>query len=140
MQPVSVSILPLSPSVYSSVSPFGSWLLKYLSAFAFPAFAFPTICRTKLLYAAPMLCPSNFSKLLFFLPIMLLCQDFVQIKMRQFSAFNLPEAQPACAFFRTLVRTHPATYNCNDCEFVWCYRRLLDIRRSNDRPVYNREF
>ena len=69
----------------------------------------------------------------------LLCQDFVQIKMRQFSAFNLPRAQPACAFFHTLVRTHPATYSCNDCEFVWCYRRLLDIQRSNDMPVYNRE-
>ncbi|MBC8535039.1 transposase, partial [Yeguia hominis] len=40
---------------------------------------------------------------------LLLCQDFVQIKMRQFSAFNLPRAQPACAFFHTLVRTHPAT-------------------------------
>lgn len=39
-----------------------------------------------------------------------LCQDFVQIKMRQFSVFNLPGAQLACAFFHPLVRTHRMHY------------------------------
>ena len=32
-----------------------------------------------------------------------LCQDLVQVKMRNFSHFNPPEAQPQCVFFHTIV-------------------------------------
>ena len=44
---------------------------------------------------------------------MVLCQDLVQVKMRNFSHFNPPEAQPQCVFFHTIVRIHLVTYSYN---------------------------
>ncbi|MCB6948325.1 hypothetical protein LIZ84_10700, partial [Roseburia faecis] len=49
---------------------------------------------------------------------LVLCQDLVQVKMRNFSDFNPPEAQPQCVFFHTLVRIHLVTYSYNGYEFV----------------------
>ena len=39
-----------------------------------------------------------------YLSKLLLCQDLVQVKMRNFPRFNPPKAQPQCVFFHTLVR------------------------------------
>ena len=71
---------------------------------------------------------------------MVLCQDLVQVKMRNFSHFNPPEAQPQCAFFHTLVRIRLATYSCNGYEFVSYCRKLPDIQKSTGMPAYSREF
>ena len=71
---------------------------------------------------------------------LVLCQDLVQVKMRNFSHFNLPEAQPQCAFFHTLVRIRLATYSCNGYEFVSHCRKLPDIQKSTGMPAYSREF
>ena len=69
-----------------------------------------------------------------------LCQDLVQVKMRNFSHFNPPEAQPQCVFFHTIVRIHLVTYSYNGYEFVSYCRKLPDIRKSNGMPACNREF
>ena len=69
-----------------------------------------------------------------------LCQDLVQVKMRNFSHFNLPEAQPQCVFFYTIVRIHLVTYSYNGYEFVSYCRKLPDIRKSSGMPACNREF
>ena len=69
-----------------------------------------------------------------------LCQDLVQVKMRNFSHFNPPEAQPQCVFFHILVRIHLVTYSYNVYEFVSYCRKLPDIRKSNGMPACNREF
>ena len=58
---------------------------------------------------------------------MVLCQDLVQVKMRNFSHFNPPEAQPQCVFFYTIVRIHLVTYSYNGYEFVSYCRKLPDI-------------
>ena len=71
---------------------------------------------------------------------MVLCQDLVQVKMRNFSDFNPPEAQPQCVFFYTIVRIHLVTYSYNGYEFVSYCRKLPDIRKSNGMPACNREF
>ena len=71
---------------------------------------------------------------------LVLCQDLVQVKMRNFSHFNLPKAQPQYVTSRILVRIHPATCNRNGCEFVLCCKKLPDIRKSNGMLVYNRGF
>ena len=71
---------------------------------------------------------------------MVLCQDLVQVKMRNFSHFNPPEAQPQCVFFYTIVRIHLVTYSYNGYEFVSYCRKLPDIRKSNGMPACNREF
>ena len=71
---------------------------------------------------------------------MVLCQDLVQVKMRNFSHFNLPEAQPQCVFFYTIVRIHLVTYSYNGYEFVSYCRKLPDIRKSSGMPACNREF
>ena len=71
---------------------------------------------------------------------MVLCQDLVQVKMRNFSHFNPPEAQPQCVFFHTIVRIHLVTYSYNGYEFVSYCRKLPDIRKSNGMPACNREF
>ena len=60
-----------------------------------------------------------------------LCQYLVQVKMRNFSHFNPPEAQPQCVFFHTIVRIHLVTYSYNGYEFVSYCRKLPDIRKSN---------
>ena len=58
---------------------------------------------------------------------MVLCQDLVQVKMRNFSHFNPPEAQPQCVFFHTIVRIHLVTkYYLR----VWCYTRPYLIPSS----------
>ena len=72
--------------------------------------------------------------------IMVLCQDLVQVKMRNFSDFNPPEAQPQCVFFYTIVRIHLVTYSYNGYEFVSYCRKLPDIRKSSSMPACNREF
>ena len=54
--------------------------------------------------------------------------------------FNLPEAQPQCAFFHALVRIRLATYSCNGYEFVSYCRKLPDIQKSTGMPAYSREF
>ena len=69
-----------------------------------------------------------------------LCQDLVQVKMRNFSHFNLPEAQPQCSFFHTLVRIRLATYSCNGYEFVSYCRKLPDIQKSTGMLAYNHGF
>ena len=69
-----------------------------------------------------------------------LCQDLVQVKMRNFSHFNPPEAQPQCVFFHTIVRIHLVTYSCNGYEFVSYCRKLPDIQKSTGMPAYNRGF
>ena len=69
-----------------------------------------------------------------------LCQDLVQVKMRNFSDFNPPEAQPQCVFFYTIVRIHLVTYSYNGYEFVSYCRKLPDIRKSSGMPACNREF
>ena len=69
-----------------------------------------------------------------------LCQDLVQVKMRNFSHFNPPEAQPQCVFFHTIVRIHLVTYSYNGYEFVSYCRKLPDIRKSSGMPACNREF
>ena len=69
-----------------------------------------------------------------------LCQDLVQVKMRNFSHFNPPEAQPQCVFFYTIVRIHLVTYSYNGYEFVSYCRKLPDIRKSSGMPACNREF
>jgi len=71
---------------------------------------------------------------------MVLCQDLVQVKMRNFSHFNLPEAQPQCSFFHTLVRIRLATYSCNGYEFVSYCRKLPDIQKSTGMLAYNHGF
>ena len=71
---------------------------------------------------------------------MVLCQYLVQVKMRNFSHFNPPEAQPQCVFFYTIVRIHLVTYSYNGYEFVSYCRKLPDIRKSNGMPACNREF
>ena len=71
---------------------------------------------------------------------MVLCQDLVQVKMRNFSHFNPPEAQPQCVFFHTIVRIHLVTYSCNGYEFVSYCRKLPDIQKSTGMPAYNRGF
>ena len=72
--------------------------------------------------------------------VMVLCQDLVQVKMRNFSHFNPPEAQPQCVFFYTIVRIHLVTYSYNGYEFVSYCRKLPDIRKSSGMPACNREF
>ena len=72
--------------------------------------------------------------------ILVLCQDLVQVKMRNFSHFNPPEAQPQCVFFHTIVRIHLVTYSYNGYEFVSYCRKLPDIRKSSGMPACNREF
>ena len=74
------------------------------------------------------------------LEFLVLCQDLVQVKMRNFSHFNLPEAQPQCVFFYTIVRIHLVTYSYNGYEFVSYCRKLPDIRKSSGMPACNREF
>ena len=69
-----------------------------------------------------------------------LCQYLVQVKMRNFSHFNPPEAQPQCVFFYTIVRIHLVTYSYNGYEFVSYCRKLPDIRKSSSMPACNREF
>ena len=71
---------------------------------------------------------------------MVLCQYLVQVKMRNFSHFNPPEAQPHCVFFYTIVRIHLVTYSYNGYEFVSYCRKLPDIRKSSSMPACNREF
>ena len=71
---------------------------------------------------------------------MVLCQDLVQVKMRNFSHFNPPEAQPQCVFFHTIVRIHLVTYSYNGYEFVSYCRKFPDIRKSSGMPACNREF
>lgn len=71
---------------------------------------------------------------------LVLCQDLVQVKMRNFSHFNPPEAQPQCVFFHTIVRIHLVTYSCNGYEFVSYCRKLPDIQKSTGMPAYNRGF
>ena len=71
---------------------------------------------------------------------LVLCQYLVQVKMRNFSHFNPPEAQPQCVFFYTIVRIHLVTYSYNGYEFVSYCRKLPDIRKSNGMPACNREF
>ena len=72
--------------------------------------------------------------------ILVLCQDLVQVKMRNFSHFNPPEAQPQCVFFYTIVRIHLVTYSYNGYEFVSYCRKFPDIRKSSGMPACNREF
>ena len=72
--------------------------------------------------------------------LVVLCQDLVQVKMRNFSHFNLPEAQPQCSFFHTLVRIRLATYSCNGYEFVSYCRKLPDIQKSTGMLAYNHGF
>ena len=69
-----------------------------------------------------------------------LCQDLVQVKMRNFSHFNPPEAQPQCVFFHTIVRIHLVTYSCNGYEFVSYCRKLPDIQKSTGMLAYNHGF
>ena len=71
---------------------------------------------------------------------MVLCQYLVQVKMRNFSHFNPPEAQPQCVFFYTIVRIHLVTYSYNGYEFVSYCRKRPDIRKSSSMPACNREF
>ena len=71
---------------------------------------------------------------------LVLCQDLVQVKMRNFSHFNPPEAQPQCVFFYTIVRIHLVTYSYNGYEFVSYCRKFPDIRKSSGMPACNREF
>lgn len=71
---------------------------------------------------------------------MVLCQDLVQVKMRNFSHFNPLEAQPQCVFFHTIVRIHLVTYSYNGYEFVSYCRKLPDIRKSSGMPACNRKF
>ena len=71
---------------------------------------------------------------------LVICQDLVQVKMRNFSHFNPPEAQPQCVFFYTIVRIHLVTYSYNGYEFVSYCRKLPDIRKSSGMPACNREF
>lgn len=71
---------------------------------------------------------------------MVLCQYLVQVKMRNFSHFNPPEAQPQCVFFYTIVRIHLVTYSYNGYEFVSYCRKLPDIQKSTGMPAYSREF
>ena len=71
---------------------------------------------------------------------LVLCQDLVQVKMRNFSHFNPPEAQPQCVFFHTIVRIHLVTYSYNGYEFVSYFRKLPDIQKSTGMPAYSREF
>ena len=71
---------------------------------------------------------------------MVLCQYLVQVKMRNFSHFNPPEAQPQCVFFHTIVRIHLVTYSYNGYEFVSYCRKLPDIRKSSGMLAYNHGF
>ena len=71
---------------------------------------------------------------------LVICQDLVQVKMRNFSHFNPLEAQPQCVFFYTIVRIHLVTYSYNGYEFVSYCRKLPDIRKSSGMPACNREF
>ena len=71
---------------------------------------------------------------------MVLCQDLVQVKMRNFPHFNLPEAQHQCVLFHTLVRIRLATYNYNGYEFVMYCRKLPDTRKSDGMPACDRGF
>ena len=80
----------------------------------------------------------DFSSALF--DTMVLCQDLVQVKMRNFSHFNPLEAQPQCVFFHTIVRIHLVTYSYNGYEFVSYCRKLPDIRKSSGMPACNRKF
>ena len=79
------------------------------------------------------------SKFLLYL-LLVLCQDLVQVKMRNFSHFNPPEAQPQCVFFHTIVRIHLVTYSYNGYEFVSYCRKLPDIRKSSGMLAYNHGF
>lgn len=71
---------------------------------------------------------------------MVLCQYLVQVKMRNFSHFNPPEAQPQCVFFYTIVRIHLVTYSYNGYEFVSYCRKLPDIQKSTGMLAYNHGF
>ena len=68
---------------------------------------------------------------------MVLYQDLVQVKMKNFSTFNLTEAQHQRVFFHTLVRIQLVTYSYNGCEFVSYCKKFSDIRKSDDMPAYN---
>ena len=76
----------------------------------------------------------------FHLKYLVLCQDLVQVKMRNFSHFNPPEAQPQCVFFHTIVRIHLVTYSYNGYEFVSYCRKLPDIQKSTGMLAYNHGF
>ena len=84
--------------------------------------------------------PALFGDVLEYEGKLVLCQDLVQVKMRNFSHFNPPEAQPQCVFFYTIVRIHLVTYSYNGYEFVSYCRKLPDIRKSSGMPACNREF
>ena len=71
---------------------------------------------------------------------LVLCQYLVQVKMRNFSHFNPPEAQPQCVFFYTIVRIHLVTYSYNGYEFVSYCRKLPDIQKSTGMLDYNLGF
>ncbi len=71
---------------------------------------------------------------------LVICQDLVQVKMRNFSHFNPPEAQPQCVFFYTIVRIHLVTYSYNGYEFVSYCRKLPDIQKSTGMLAYNLGF
>lgn len=62
---------------------------------------------------------------------MILCQDLVQVKMRNFSHFNLPKVQLSCGFFNILVRIRPVTHSRNGYESVWYCRKLPRIFCGN---------
>ena len=85
-------------------------------------------------------CKFIFLYAIIFQIMLVLCQDLVQVKMRNFSHFNPPEAQPQCVFFHTIVRIHLVTYSYNGYEFVSYCRKLPDIQKSTGMPAYNHGF
>ena len=69
-----------------------------------------------------------------------ICDKYALTIKEAVAHFNLPEAQPQCVFFHTIVRIHLVTYSCNGYEFVSYCRKLPDIQKSTGMPAHNREF
>ena len=67
-------------------------------------------------------------------PILVLCQDLVQVKM-SFSHSNLP-AIPKLPV-DTILQNHRVTYNRNDYEFVWYYKTFPSIQIPGGMHVCN---
>ena len=96
------------------------------------------ICKLPLGFGLKI--PDGYAGYIFPRSGLVLCQDLVQVKMRNFSHFNPPEAQPQCVFFHTIVRIHLVTYSYNGYEFVSYCRKLPDIRKSSGMLAYNHGF
>ena len=72
--------------------------------------------------------------------MMVLCQDLAQVKMRNYPHLNLLRAVRLSVSAHIVFQSHLATYNRNDYESVWYYKRLQYTQISDDMPADNHVF